>query len=81
MAAKRVAGKYSLAVVMCFESDSPARQNGGRGKHLKIKHIPTPTLSSIGNGGGREKSNGATASLADICMADDFRFAPVAQKV
>jgi hypothetical protein len=41
MAAKRVAGKYSLAVAMCFESDSPARQNGVRGNHLKIKRLPT----------------------------------------
>ena len=39
MAAKRVAGKYSLAVAMCFASDSPALQNGGSGNHLKIKRL------------------------------------------
>jgi hypothetical protein len=51
MAAKRVAGKYSLAAAMCFEFDSPTRQNGGEGKHLKIKRLPTPTIFP-GNGGG-----------------------------
>jgi hypothetical protein len=43
-----------------FESDSLAPPNGERagvrGKHLKTKHL----LTSIGNGGEREKRNGAT---------------------
>jgi hypothetical protein len=41
MAAKRVAGKYSLAGVMCFEFGFLAPQSKGSGKHLRIKRIPT----------------------------------------
>jgi hypothetical protein len=45
-------------------SDSLSPPNGERvvvrGKHLKIKHLLTPGLSSIGNGGEGEKPNEAT---------------------
>jgi hypothetical protein len=53
--------------------------SGVQGANLLREISPLP--SSFSNGGEGEKSNGATISLADICMVGDFRFAPVAQKV
>jgi hypothetical protein len=46
--AKRGAGKYSLAVVMCFEFGFLAPQSKWSGKHLRIKRIhtkPCPLLA------------------------------------